>query len=111
MGILYQVYFYVPESHVELVKQAIFNAGAGRYDHYDSCCWQTLGQGQFRPLQESQPFLGQTDQLEIVAEYRVETICSEQCLKDVILALKSSHPYQTPAYGVIRLVHDDLEEG
>jgi structural hemagglutinin/hemolysin toxin protein RtxA len=92
--------FFVPESHKEAVKQAIFAAGAGRYDGYDSCSWETLGTGQFRPLDGSQPFIGQQGTVEIVAEYRVETICDDQLIKSVVSALIESHPYETPAYEV-----------
>ena len=49
---------YIPETHLEQVKDAIFAAGAGRYAAYDRCCWQTPGQGQFRPLEGSNPAIG-----------------------------------------------------
>ncbi|MEQ8952612.1 MAG: NGG1p interacting factor NIF3, partial [Gammaproteobacteria bacterium] len=57
---LYKIEFYVPESHLEQVKSAMFAAGAGRAGEYDSCAWQTLGQGQFRGLEGSSPYLGQS---------------------------------------------------
>jgi hypothetical protein len=46
---LLKIEFYVPETHLEQVKSAMFSAGAGRVGDYDCCAWQTLGQGQFRP--------------------------------------------------------------
>jgi hypothetical protein len=92
--------FFVPESHKEKVKQAIFSAGAGRYDGYDSCSWETIGTGQFRPLSGSKPYIGQHDQIETVPEYRVETICDEKLIKPVLQALLDAHPYETPAYEV-----------
>ena len=100
---LYHLFFYVPESHLESVKQAIFAAGAGKYDRYDQCCWEIIGQGQFRALAGSQPFLGQQNHTKLVAEYRVETICDASVLRNVIAALKTSHPYEIPAYGVVKL--------
>ena len=39
----YKLCFYVPTSHVEQVKNAIFEAGAGHMGDYDACCFQTLG--------------------------------------------------------------------
>jgi len=92
--------FFVPESHKETVKTAIFTAGAGRYQGYDSCSWETLGTGQFRPLAGSQPFIGRQGEIETVAEYRVETICDDKVIKPVVNALIESHPYETPAYEV-----------
>jgi len=95
--------FFVPEEHLESVKQALFAAGAGRIGNYDSCCWQTLGTGQFRPLQGSDPFLGQQGKVEQVAEYKVELVCEDSVIKAVIEALKRSHPYDEPAFDVIKL--------
>ena len=37
---MYKIEFYVPESHLEAVKRAMFGAGAGKIGNYDSCCWQ-----------------------------------------------------------------------
>jgi hypothetical protein len=98
---MYHIIVYIPESHCETVKQAMFNAGAGRYEHYEHCSWQVLGQGQFKPLTDSQPFIGETDRLEKVTEYRVEMICEKKHLHAVIKALKTSHPYEQPAYTVL----------
>ncbi len=100
---MYKLGFYVPESHLETVKDAVFAAGAGRIGNYDRCCWQTLGQGQFRPLQGSQPFIGDLDVVQTVTEYRVEMICAKHLVDKVISALRQAHPYEEPAFDVVRL--------
>lgn len=100
---MYKLVFFVPETHVETVKTAIFATGAGRIGDYDSCSWQTLGQGQFRPLEGSQPFLGQKGQVERVSEYRVELVCADQLIERALAALRDAHPYEEPAYDVWRL--------
>jgi len=105
MNNLYQINFYVPKEHCEKVKQAMFDAGAGIIGDYQECSWQILGKGQFKPMQGSQPFLGKQDQLETVAEYKVEMICKAEKIEAVIQALKSSHPYEVPAYSVIKLLN------
>ena len=71
---MYKITFYVPVTHVEQVKQAMFAAGAGRIGDYDCCAWQILGVGQFRPLAGATPFIGQLNTLEQVAEYKVEMV-------------------------------------
>lgn len=101
---MYKICFYVPESHLEQVKIAVFNAGAGRIGDYDSCCWQVLGQGQFRPLVGSKPFMGQHGAVEVVAEYRVEMVCEPQFIKAAVAALLASHPYEEPAWDVVAMV-------
>jgi hypothetical protein len=100
---MYKLCFYVPESHLQSVKAALFNAGAGRIGDYESCCWQVLGQGQFRPTAGSQPFIGQLDKLETVAEYRVEMVCSDELIKAAVASLIQAHPYEEPAYDVWQL--------
>lgn len=100
---MYKLCFYVPETHLEAVKTAVFTAGAGRIGDYDSCCWQTLGQGQFRPLDGSQPFIGQQGKVETVAEYRVEMVCEDNLIEKVVCELIKAHPYEQPAYDVWRL--------
>lgn len=100
---MYKLAFFVPASHVEVVKAAVFAAGGGRIGDYDHCAWQTLGQGQFRPLDGSQPFLGQTGQVEVVEEWKVEQVVADDLIAQVVAALKQSHPYETPAYEVWRL--------
>jgi len=100
---MYKLSFFVPPSHVESVKSAVFAAGGGRIGAYDQCAWQVLGQGQFRPLDGSQPFFGQTGQVERVEEWKVELVVADELIRDVVLALKQSHPYETPAYEVWRL--------
>ena len=101
---MFKLCFYVPESHLEVVKSALFTAGAGRIGNYDSCCWQVLGQGQFRPLQGSAPFIGQQDSVELVAEYRVEMLCAAPYIKAAVAALLNAHPYEEPAWDVVTLV-------
>ncbi len=99
---LLKIEFYVPESHLEDVKQAMFAAGAGKVGDYDSCAWQTLGRGQFRPGAGSEPFVGEHDKLETVIEYKVEMVCTEELLASAVQAMKESHPYEEVAYSVIR---------
>ena len=100
---MYKICFYVPENSVEIVKLALFSAGAGRIGNYDSCCWQVLGTGQFRPLENSNPAIGQHGQIETVSEYRVEMVCENEIIKQVVEALRQSHPYEEPAYDVLKL--------
>src|SRR3990167_2831179 len=98
---MYKISFYVPENNVEQVKEALFDAGAGRIGQYASCAWQVKGEGQFMPLNGSNACIGEMNRLEKVTEYKVEMVCSEEFIHAAIAALKTTHPYETPAYHVI----------
>ncbi len=100
---MYKICTFIPESHLQSVKTAMFNAGAGRIGDYDNCSWQTLGQGQYRPLENSTPYLGTQGKIETVNEYKVEMVCENRLIHDVIAAMKQAHPYEEPAYDVIKL--------
>lgn len=104
---MYKLVFFVPESHLEVVKTAVFAAGAGKLGHYDQCCWQALGQGQFRPLAGANPYLGKTGELEYLPEYRVELVCAAEYIRATIAALRAAHPYEEPAFELSPLVNPE----
>lgn len=99
----FKLCWFVPTSHLEATKAAVFAAGGGRQGNYAECCFQTRGTGQFRPLAGSQPFIGTTDALEQVDEWRVEVLCTASCIEQVVEALRQAHPYEEPAIDVWRL--------
>jgi len=98
MNQIYKIEFYVPQTHVDVVKAAIFAAGAGKIGNYDCCAWQTTaGTGQFRPCSGSKPFIGKLNKIEYVDEVKVELVCQAEFIDATITALRTSHPYETPA--------------
>lgn len=101
---IYRINVYVPESHLEEVKAALFAAGAGKIGDYDSCCWQTKGQGQFRPLEGSAPYVGQTGKVETIEEYKLEMVCAAENVKAALESMIQAHPYEEPAYDVYKTV-------
>ncbi|MEH6471689.1 MAG: NGG1p interacting factor NIF3 [Halopseudomonas sp.] len=98
---MYKLEYYVPHSHLEATKQALFNAGAGRIGDYSDCCWVTEGTGQFTALEQATPFIGQQHQVHQEPELKVELVFAKSLKQAVISALKQSHPYETPAYQII----------
>ncbi len=100
--------FYVPVSHSEKVKMAMFDAGAGKLGNYDQCSFEYQGIGQFRSLPGSDPFIGRVFELEKVNELKVEMMCKKEFLKAAIIALRATHPYEMPAFYVTDVV--GLEE-
>jgi len=100
---MHKLTVYIPATHAEQVKEAIFAAGAGRYAAYDRCCWQVLGQGQFRPLAGSTPAIGKHGVDETVAEYRIEAICEDSLIPAITAAIRATHPYEEPAFDFVAL--------
>ncbi|MCT8468667.1 NGG1p interacting factor NIF3 [Chromohalobacter canadensis] len=95
---MYKLAFFVPVDDAESVKEAVFATGAGRIGDYEACCFQTPGQGQFRPLDGADPHIGQVGALSHVEELKVELVCEDDHLEAAVAALKLAHPYEEPAY-------------
>ncbi len=104
---MYLIYFYVPKESAKGVKSAMFEAGAGRIGEYIECSWECEGVGQFRALSGANPAIGKIGELERVVELKVEMVCQEESIKEVIEAMKRSHPYEEVAYGVIPILTEE----
>ncbi len=100
---MFHIFVYVPKADREAVKQACFSAGAGRIGDYSHACWETSGTGQFMPLNGASPHIGRPGRLETVEEVKLEFIADDNCVAEVVTALKNAHPYEEPAWGAIRL--------
>lgn len=100
---MYKLVFFVPESHLAEVKAAIFATGAGKIGDYEQCCFETRGTGQFKPMANATPFIGQPGTLEQVTEVRVELVCDDALIRSAIASLCKAHPYEEPAFDVWQL--------
>lgn len=94
--------FYVPVESCEAVKNALFDVGVGRIGNYDRCSFETLGTGQFRALEGANPTIGKVGLVEKISEVRVEMVMEDHILLSAVKALKNSHPYETPAFDVVK---------
>lgn len=89
---------FTPHSHVEEVRLALFDAGAGHIGNYDSCSYSTQGTGTFRPIQGANPFAGEIGQYHTEPETRLELVLPSWRRHAVEQALLQLHPYEEPAY-------------
>lgn len=101
---MYKLTVFIPDEALEQVKSALFAAGAGSIGDYEQCCWQVQGTGQFMPLAGSAPHIGKQESLETVDEWRVEMVVDDAFITAAVIALKEAHPYETPAYDVIKVL-------
>ncbi|MFP5526903.1 Nif3-like dinuclear metal center hexameric protein [Peptococcus simiae] len=98
----YKLRVFVPESHLDSLKEALLAAGAGNQGDYDQCAWQVTGQGQFRPKERANPYLGEAGQVETVPEVVLELLLSSPALPAVLAAMHQAHPYEEVAYDLFR---------
>ncbi len=96
----YKIVVYVPEDHADKLREAMGNAGAGKIGNYEFCTFTSKGIGRFKPVAGAHPTIGVVGKFEAVDEERIETVCSEEKLKNVLKAIKKTHPYEEPATDV-----------
>jgi dinuclear metal center YbgI/SA1388 family protein len=97
-GLLLKLVTFVPESHAEYVRNALFNAGAGNIGNYESCSFNLHGEGTFKAGATADPFVGTVGKLHFEKEVRIETVLPRFKQPEVLRALLSVHPYEEPAY-------------
>lgn len=102
---------YVPKTHTETVKEALFEAGAGNIGFYDECSFTIAGAGTFRPMEGSDPFSGQKNIRENAEEEMVSVIFEDFRKVSIISAMKSAHPYEEVAYQLLAMENENHYTG
>ena len=97
--------FYVPQAQAEQVRNALFAAGAGKLGNYDECSFSSAGEGSFRPLQNSTPYVGKKGERHIEDELQIQMVFQKHLATQIIEALVSSHPYEEVAYEITSLAN------
>jgi len=110
-GKLYKLAVYVPFTHEEVVREALGNSGAGHIGNYSHCTFRAEGIGTFKPLEGTNPFIGEKGKMEYVDEVRMETIVEEEKLNQVLEATIEAHPYEEPAYDLFPLRNEGKKFG
>jgi len=108
---LYKLAVFVPEEHLDQVRLAITEAGAGWIGQYSHCTFSSPGIGTFKPLDGAKPFIGHIGEIEKVKEVRLETVVPANKVNRVIQAMLKSHPYEEVAYDLYRLKNPGLSFG
>lgn len=102
-GILKKLVTFIPIEKADEVRQAVFEAGAGNIGNYDFCGFDLEGKGSFRGNEDSNPYVGEKNNIHIETEIRFETIFPSWLQTKVINALIESHPYEEVAYDIYSL--------
>ena len=98
-----KIVVFVPESHTDIVREAIGKAGAGKIGNYTYCSFSSKGIGRFKPEEGAHSNIGEVGKFESVVEERIEAVCERDKVVDVIRAIKKVHPYEEVALDIYPL--------
>ena len=96
----------VPRENTEEVRNAICNTGAGIIGNYSHCTMYSKCTGTFKPNDDANPYIGESNKLEFVEEDKLEAVCPVDKVKKVITKLREVHPYEEPAIDIIPLLEE-----
>jgi dinuclear metal center YbgI/SA1388 family protein len=112
-GLLKKLYTYIPVSHTEIVRSALFEVGAGNIGKYSECSFKVSGEGTFKGNGDSNPFIGEKEKLQVEKEDKVEFIFPSYLERALLKKLFEVHPYEEVAYEIITLdnYHQEIGSG
>jgi dinuclear metal center YbgI/SA1388 family protein len=96
------VTFAPPESGTE-IRNALFEAGAGRIGNYDDCSFSSQGVGTFMGNEYSNPEIGERFEFVEQPEVRIEVTFERHLQAKILSALFKSHVYEEVAYEIYTL--------
>ncbi len=108
---LKQLVVYCPKAEVAKLKEALYDAGAGRMGNYRHCSYTVSGCGTFEPLPGAEPFLGEVGHETATEEERVEMIYPKVFEKKIVETLKANHPYEEPAFALLPMTNANADLG
>ena len=94
---------FLPESHLEAVRQALWEVDAGHIGNYDRCLSYRPVTSCWRPLKGTTPYLGREGELCTAQELKLEVTCLTEKVPETVAAIRRVHPYQEPVINVIPL--------
>lgn len=106
-----KVVAFVPETDREAVLQAAFRAGAGQIGLYDECSFSIPGQGTFLGREGANPTIGRRGRRELVDEQRLEWVCPDRNVAEIVQAIRAAHSYEEPAIDVYPLRRTPSSDG
>jgi hypothetical protein len=100
---------FIPATHVEALRLALGQVGAGRIGNYDHCCSVTEVRGYWRPLDGADPYQGEIGKIEQGSECKVEVNCRRELVAAALAAVRRVHPYEEPLINIIPLANSSFE--
>lgn len=94
---------YAPKTEADKIRNALFDAGAGRIGNYDDCSFNTEGIGTFKGNKDSNPSIGERGHIHYEDEMQISVTYAKHLESEILKTLFKVHSYDEIAYEVITL--------
>ncbi|MCK5781669.1 MAG: Nif3-like dinuclear metal center hexameric protein [Flavobacteriales bacterium] len=102
---------YVPTAHLEELREALFEAGAGSIGNYDNCSFNIEGEGTYRGNEASNPVFGEKEVFHIEKEVNINISFPAHLESKILNTLNKTHPYEEIAYELTTLENKNQHIG
>ncbi|MRG48216.1 Nif3-like dinuclear metal center hexameric protein [Chitinophaga sp. SYP-B3965] len=109
--LLRKLFTFAPVADAEIVRQALFEAGAGHIGKYSECSFYQDGTGTFKGAPDTDPYAGTPGERHQEGETKIEVIFPAHLEGQVIRAMLQHHPYEEVAYDIVKLENEWAEVG
>lgn len=92
----------IPEN-VEQLRNALFDAGAGKIGNYEDCSFNSKGMGTYMGNENSNPEIGERFEFVEAEEIKIEVTFEKHLQPKILKALFSNHVYEEIAYEIYEL--------
>lgn len=96
------VTYTIPEN-VEKLRNALFDAGAGKIGNYEDCSFNSKGIGTYMGNENSNPEIGERFEFVEAEEIKIEVTFEKYLQSKILKALFSNHVYEEVAYEIYDL--------
>ena len=112
-GVIKKLITTVPVQNATVLRNFLFEAGAGSIGNYDNCSFNALGEGTYQGNKDSNPVKGEKGKLHVEQEIQISVVFESKHESNVLKALIENHPYEEVAYDIITTenIHQDIGMG
>ena len=104
------VTYTIPEN-AEQLRNALFEAGAGKIGNYEDCSFNSQGIGTYMGNENSNPEIGEQFEFVEAKELKIEVIFEKNLQPKILKALFSNHVYEEIAYEIYDLQNTNQSVG
>lgn len=102
-GTIKKLTTYVPNEDANILRKALFKAGAGKIGNYENCSFNVEGIGTYEGNEVSNPTKGKKGELHQEDETKISVTFQKHLESQILKSLFDNHPYEEVAFEVTTL--------
>ncbi len=99
----FKLEIFIPKDNLFQMRECLRQVDAGHLGNYDCALSYSIVKSTWRPLEGSNPYIGEEGKLHEEEEYKIEVTVEAAKLDETLSAIKACHPYEEPGINVIPL--------